>query len=45
MFQSLGWPAPANPHDWRRRFAQVFAWVIVAGNVSFPIAVLAGLVR
>jgi succinate dehydrogenase / fumarate reductase cytochrome b subunit len=44
MFQSLGWHAPGNPHDWRRRFAQVFALVIVAGNISFPLAVLSGLV-
>ncbi len=44
MFQSLGWYVAGNPHDWRRRFAQVFALVIVAGNVSFPLAVLAGLV-
>jgi succinate dehydrogenase / fumarate reductase cytochrome b subunit len=44
MFQSLGWYTAGNPHDWRRRFAQVFALVIVAGNVSFPVAVLSGLV-
>ena len=44
MFQSLGWYVPSNPHDWRRRFAQVFALVIVVGNISFPLAVLSGLV-
>jgi succinate dehydrogenase / fumarate reductase cytochrome b subunit len=44
MFQSLGWYAADSPRDWRRRFAQVFALVIVAGNISFPIAVLSGLV-
>lgn len=44
MFQSLGWYVPGNPHDWRRRFAQVFALVIAAGNISFPLAVLSGLV-
>ena len=44
MFQSLGWYTMGNPHDWRRRFAQVFALVVVAGNLSFPIAVLSGLV-
>ena len=44
MFQTLGWHTAANPHDWRRRFAQVFALVIVAGNISFPLAVLSGLV-
>lgn len=39
LFQSLGW----NPNrfvNWRRWFAVIFAFVIVAGNVSFPIAVL-----
>ncbi len=44
MFQSLGWHA-ANPKDWRRRFAQVFAWIITLGNVSFPIAVLTRVVE
>lgn len=44
MFQSLGWYVQGNPHDWRRRFAQVFAVVIVAANISFPVAVLSGLV-
>ena len=44
MFQSLGWYTPGNPSDWRRRFAQVFAIVVVAGNISFPLAVLSGLV-
>jgi len=45
MFQSLGWWQPDNPHDWRRRFAQVFAWVITLGNLSFPLAVLTGIVQ
>ena len=45
MFQSLGWWQPDNPHDWRRRFAQVFAWVISLGNLSFPLAVLTGIVQ
>jgi succinate dehydrogenase / fumarate reductase cytochrome b subunit len=45
MFQSLGWWQRSNPHDWRRRFAQLFAWVITLGNLSFPLAVLAGLVQ
>jgi succinate dehydrogenase / fumarate reductase cytochrome b subunit len=44
MFQSLGWPVEANPHDWRRRFALVFAALVTIGNVSFPLAVLAGVV-
>lgn len=44
LFQSLGWNHPRfNP--WRRRFAQVFAFVVTAGNLSFPLAVLSGLVH
>ncbi len=43
MFQSLGWNHPRyNP--WRKRFAQVFAWTITLGNVSFPLAVLTGVI-
>lgn len=43
LFQSLGWNNPRfNP--WRRGFATIFAAVIVAGNVSIPIAVLTGVV-
>jgi succinate dehydrogenase / fumarate reductase cytochrome b subunit len=42
LFQSLGWSNPRfNP--WRRRFAQAFAAVIVAGNVSIPVAGLLGI--
>lgn len=43
LFQSLGW---ANPrfNSWRRGFAGAFAAAIVVGNVSFPIAVLSGLI-
>ncbi len=44
MFQSLGWNNPKFNH-WRRRFAAAFALIVTFGNVSFPIAVLAGLVR
>ena len=44
MFQSLGVNNPRfNP--WRRHFATGFAALIVAGNVSFPIMVLAGVVK
>ncbi len=44
FFQTLGWNQPAlNP--WRRRFATLFAVVITAGNLSFPLAVLIGVVR
>jgi succinate dehydrogenase / fumarate reductase cytochrome b subunit len=44
MFQSLGVNHPRfNP--WRRWFAQAFAAVIVVANVSFPVAVLAGIIE
>ena len=44
MFQSLGWNHPRfNP--WRREFATAFAVVITVINLSFPVAVLTGLVR
>ncbi len=43
IFQSLGWNNPRF-NKWRRAFATGFAAVIVVGNVSFPIAVLAGVV-
>ena len=44
LFQSLGW---ANPrfNDWRRMFAIGFAALVVIGNVSFPIAVMTGIVE
>jgi succinate dehydrogenase / fumarate reductase cytochrome b subunit len=44
LFQSLGWNNPKFNH-WRRRFATAFALIITVGNVSFPIAVLMGVVR
>ena len=44
MFQSLGWYVPEKPSDWRRRFAQVFAVLIAAVNISFPVSVLTGIV-
>ncbi len=43
LFQSLGWNNPRF-NAWRRHFATAFAAIIVLGNVSFPIAVLAGIV-
>jgi succinate dehydrogenase / fumarate reductase cytochrome b subunit len=43
MFRSLGWNRPGVDKP-TRRFAQVFAWVITLGNLSFPIAVLSGVV-
>lgn len=43
LFQSMGWNNPRF-NAWRRHLAVAFATVIVVGNVSFPIAVLAGIV-
>jgi len=43
IFQSLGWNNPRF-NTWRRAFATGFAAVVVLGNVSFPIAVMAGIV-
>ena len=43
IFQSLGLNNPKF-NKWRRAFATGFATIIVVGNVSFPIAVLAGIV-
>lgn len=43
LFQTLGWNNRRfNP--WRRSFAAIFTAVVVIGNVSFPIAVLTGIV-
>src|SRR3954453_11100096 len=39
LFQSMGWVT-----SWRRQFAWVFTALIVAGNVSFPVAVVTGVV-
>lgn len=44
MFQSMGWNHPKF-NRWRRYFATAFAWLITAGNISFPLAVLLGVVR
>jgi succinate dehydrogenase cytochrome b subunit len=43
MFQSLGVNNPRY-NSWRRWFAVAFAAIITVGNVSFPIAVLTGVV-
>lgn len=43
IFQSLGWNNPRF-NSWRRGLAAGFAAVVVVGNVSFPVAVLAGIV-
>ena len=44
LFQSLGW-TNARFNAWRRVFARTFAIIVVAGNISFPLAVLAGWVQ
>lgn len=44
LFQSLGWNNPRF-NVWRRNFAAGFAALIVVGNVSFPLAVLFGIVH
>jgi succinate dehydrogenase / fumarate reductase cytochrome b subunit len=44
LFQSVGWNNPRF-NAWRRHLATLIATVIVVGNVSFPIAVLAGIVE
>jgi succinate dehydrogenase / fumarate reductase, cytochrome b subunit len=44
MFNSLGLNH-GRFNRWRRYFATAFALVIAAGNISFPLAVLIGLVR
>jgi len=44
MFQSLGWSHPRF-NLWRNGFAHAFAWLITLANISFPLAVLTGLVR
>jgi succinate dehydrogenase / fumarate reductase cytochrome b subunit len=44
LFQSLGWSHPRF-NLWRNGFAHAFAWIITLGNISFPLAVLTGLVR
>lgn len=43
MFQSLGWNHPGY-NRWRRRFALTFALVVAGANISFPLAVLFGVV-
>ncbi len=44
FFQSFGWNNPRF-NKWRRGFATAFATIIVVGNVSFPVAVMAGIVK
>lgn len=44
LFQSMGWSNPRF-NKWRRELALGIATLIVVGNVSFPIAVLANIVK
>lgn len=44
MFRSLGFAAPPRERA-RLAFATGFAWLVTLGNLSFPVAVLAGWVR
>jgi succinate dehydrogenase / fumarate reductase cytochrome b subunit len=44
MFSSVG-VTHARVEKWRRAFATVFAVVITVANISFPVAVLTGIVR
>lgn len=44
FFQSLGVHHPRY-NAWRKGFAHAFAWTVTLGNISFPLAVLTGLVR
>jgi succinate dehydrogenase / fumarate reductase cytochrome b subunit len=44
MFQSLGFSHPVYT-PWLRGFAKVFAILIAAGNISIPVAVLAGFIK
>jgi len=44
LFQTLGANHPRY-NAWRRGFAVAFAFLVTAGNISFPIAVLTGLVK
>jgi len=44
LFQSLGWHNPRF-NRWRRSLAIAIATIVVVGNVSFPIAVQAGIVQ
>lgn len=43
LFQSMGWNNPRFT-KWRRHLATGVATIVVVGNVSFPVAVLAGIV-
>jgi succinate dehydrogenase / fumarate reductase cytochrome b subunit len=44
LFQSMGWADPRY-NAWRRHFAIGFAVIVALGNISFPIAVVTGVVN
>lgn len=44
MFQSLGFSHPVYT-PWLQRFAKIFAILIAIGNISIPVAVLAGFIK
>jgi succinate dehydrogenase / fumarate reductase cytochrome b subunit len=44
LFQSLGWNNPRF-NIWRKRLAAVLTLAVVAVNLSFPIAVQAGILE
>jgi succinate dehydrogenase / fumarate reductase cytochrome b subunit len=43
LFQSMGWSG-RRLNKWRRYFAIAVAVLVALGNVSFPVAVLTGIV-
>jgi succinate dehydrogenase / fumarate reductase cytochrome b subunit len=44
LFQSMGWSNPRF-NNWRRYLATGVATIVVVGNVSFPVAVMAGVIE
>jgi hypothetical protein len=44
MFQSLGFSHPVYT-PWIQRLAKIVAILIAAGNISIPVAVLAGFIK
>jgi succinate dehydrogenase / fumarate reductase cytochrome b subunit len=44
LFQSMGWSNPRF-NKWRRYLATGIATIVVVGNVSFPVAVMAGVIE
>jgi len=44
LFQSMGWDHP-KWGPWRRTLALLIAVVVGVGNISIPLAVLAGVVH